>query len=70
MLDPLTKDQGDFASRIDSAEKEQKDYQSQVDTLETRLTAKEAMLRAQFTAMETAIQNSQTMQSALAKQLG
>jgi flagellar hook-associated protein 2 len=70
ILDPLTKTGGDFDSRIKSAESEQKDFQDRIDQMETRVSAHETLLRAQFAAMESAISSSKSTSSWLTQQLG
>jgi flagellar hook-associated protein 2 len=70
LLDPLTKTGGDFDARVKSAEDEQKDFQTRIDTMETRVSAHETLLRAQFAAMESAISQSKTTGSWLTQQLG
>src|SRR3954468_249025 len=69
MLDSVVKDGGDFDGRIKSADTEQKRFDDQIAALNKRIDAKTAMLRAQFTAMESAISRSQSQQSWLAGQL-
>jgi flagellar hook-associated protein 2 len=69
MLDSVVKDGGDFDGRIKSADTEQKRFDDQIAALNKRIDAKTAMLRAQFTAMESAISKSQSQQSWLAGQL-
>ena len=71
MLTTVVKDDGDFDGRIKSADKEQKRFDDQIAALDKRIDARAAkMLRAQFTAMESAISRSQQQQSWLAGQLG
>jgi flagellar hook-associated protein 2 len=69
ILDPLTKAGGDFDSRIASADKEQKNFQARIDQLNVRVSAHEKLLRAQFSAMESAITKSQSTSSWLTQQL-
>jgi flagellar hook-associated protein 2 len=69
LLDPVVRTGGDFDSRTAAADKEQTDLTDQMDRLDKRVQAKTDMLRAQFTAMETAIQNSRSQQSWLTSQL-
>jgi flagellar hook-associated protein 2 len=69
MLDAVAKKDGDIDGRITSADKEQKRFDDQMAALDKRIDAKTAMLRAQFTAMESAISRSQSQQSWLAGQL-
>ena len=69
MLDTVVKTDGDFDGRIKSADKEQKRFDDQIAALNKRIDARAAMLRAQFTAMESAISRSQQQQAWLAGQL-
>ena len=70
ILDPLTKTGGDFDARVKAADDEQKDFQNRIDRLEQRVSAHETLLRAQFSAMESAISQSQSTSSWLTQQLG
>jgi flagellar hook-associated protein 2 len=70
ILDPLTKTGGDFDARFKAADDEQKDFQDRIDQLEQRVSAHETLLRAQFSAMESAISQSQSTSSWLTQQLG
>jgi flagellar hook-associated protein 2 len=69
LLDPVVKTDGDFDGRLKAADKEQKSYDDQIATLDKRIEAKTAMLRAQFTAMESALSRSQSQQQWLKAQL-
>jgi flagellar hook-associated protein 2 len=70
LLDPLVTTNGILDQRIDSAGKEITRIGDKVTRLDDRLTAKEALLRKQFTAMETAMQRSQQQMTDLAARLG
>ena len=70
MLGTVVKDDGDFDGRIKSADKEQKRFDDQIAALNKRIDARALMLRAQFTAMESAISRSQQQGAWLAGQLG
>jgi len=69
MLDAVVKDDGDFDGRIKSADREQKRFDDQIAALDKRLEMRAKVLRAQFAAMESAINRSQAQQSWLAGQL-
>src|SRR5215212_1892252 len=69
MLDAAVKTDGDFDGRIKSADKEQKRFDDQIAALDKRIEARTKLLRAQFAAMEAAINRSQSQQSWLAGQL-
>jgi flagellar hook-associated protein 2 len=70
MLDGVVKTDGDFDSRIKSIDKEQKRFDDQIAALDKRIELRAVRLRAQFAAMEAAINNSQAQSSWLAGQLG
>ena len=70
ILEPLVTTNGVLDQRIDSAGKEVTRIADKVTRLDDRLTAKEALLRKQFTAMETAMQRSQQQMTDLAARLG
>jgi flagellar hook-associated protein 2 len=71
-LDDLIKPQvqtgGVLASRIDSEQSAINDLKQRQKDIETRVALRETQLRAQFTAMETALSQSQSLQSQLAGQ--
>src|SRR5215213_2547911 len=69
MLEAAVKTDGDFDGRIKSADKEQKRFDDQIAALDKRIEARTKLLRAQFAAMEAAINRSQSQQSWLAGQL-
>lgn len=69
MLGTVVRTDGDFDSRIKSADREQKRFDDQIATLDKRIEARAKFLRAQFAAMEAAISRSQSQQSWLAGQL-
>jgi flagellar hook-associated protein 2 len=69
ILDPFLKSGGVMDSRDAGETNTLKDLQSQIDDWAPRLTAKEAALRAQFTAMEVALSKNQSMSSAISGQL-
>lgn len=68
-VDTQTGGSGVIDGRLASADRTMKQLTSQMDDMNTRLDAKEARLKAQFAAMETAMQNSQTQQAWLTGQL-
>ena len=68
-LDTVVKSDGDFDGRIKAADKEQKRFDEQMAELTKRIDARAKLLRAQFTAMESAISRSQQQSSWLAGQL-
>jgi flagellar hook-associated protein 2 len=70
MLDAVVRKDGDIDGRITSADKEQKRFDDQVAALDKRIEAKSKMLRAQFTAMESAISRSRSQSSWLSAQMG
>jgi flagellar hook-associated protein 2 len=69
LLEPLTTTNGDFDQRIKSASGDQKRYQDQIDAMSKRISARTQQLRAQFSAMESAIQHSQATSSWRTRQL-
>ena len=68
-VDTQTGGSGIIDGRLAGADRTMKTLTSQMDDMNTRLDAKEARLKAQFAAMETAMQNSQTQQAWLQGQL-
>jgi flagellar hook-associated protein 2 len=60
---------GVIAERVDASSRELRSLTAQADATSRRLDDKEKRLRAQFAAMETALQNAQTQQAWLAGQL-
>src|SRR4051812_9497069 len=69
VLTPFLKSGGVMDSRDSGENNTLKDIQTQIDNWTPRLTAKEASLRAQFTAMEVALQKNQQLSSSVAGQL-
>jgi flagellar hook-associated protein 2 len=69
MLDGVVRTDGDFDSRIKSADREQKRFDDQIAALDKRIAQRSELLRAQFAAMEAAISRSQSQQAWLAGQL-
>jgi len=70
LLDPLVTTNGVLDQRIGSADQEIARIGDKVTRLEDRLSAREVLLRRQFTAMETAMQRSQQQMADLASRLG
>lgn len=70
MLDPLVAINGIFDQRIDSAGRDVTRIADKVTALDARLVLREALLRKQFTAMEAALQRSQTQSADLVSRLG
>jgi flagellar hook-associated protein 2 len=68
-VDTQTGGSGVIDGRLASADRTMKTLTSQMDDTNTRLDAKETRLKAQFAAMETAMQNAQTQQAWLQGQL-
>jgi flagellar hook-associated protein 2 len=60
---------GVLTGRMTSDDTVLKDYTSQIDKLNVRMTSTQARLKAQFTAMETALNQSQTQQAWLTSQI-
>jgi len=69
IMDPYLKAGGVMDSRDAGETNTLKDIASQIADWAPRLTAKEAALRAQFTAMEVALSKNQSMSSAISGQL-
>lgn len=69
LLTPVTATDGDFDQRVKSADREQKRFSDRIAELDKRIEAKAKLLRAQFAAMEAAINRSQSQQAWLAGQL-
>jgi flagellar hook-associated protein 2 len=67
--DTQTGTSGILTGRMKSDDNILKDYDKQITRLNDRMKATEARLRAQFTAMETALNNSQTQQAWLTSQI-
>jgi len=68
-LSPITKGGGLLAARIDAADSAVTYIKGQLDDMDRRLTMREDHLRKQFTALETALQRSQSQSSDLAARL-
>jgi flagellar hook-associated protein 2 len=60
---------GILTSRMTSDDSTLKDFTSQIDTLNDRMAASQARWKAQFAAMETAMNQSQTQQAWLTSQI-
>jgi flagellar hook-associated protein 2 len=69
LLTPQVQTGGVLASRIDGESSAIKDLKQQQADIETRVTLKETQLRAQFTAMETALAQSQSLSASISGQL-
>jgi flagellar hook-associated protein 2 len=69
LLDPATKVDGDFDGRFKAAASEKKRFDDRIAALEKRVDAKTKLLRAQFTAMESAMSRSQSQSAWLASKL-
>ena len=69
LLDGVVRTDGDFDSRIKSADRDQKRFDDQIAALDKRIEQRAKLLRAQFAAMEAAISRSQSQQGWLAGQL-
>jgi flagellar hook-associated protein 2 len=70
MLDPLVTANGVFGQRVEAAGKEYTRIGADITRLGERLTNKEAALRKQFSAMESAMMRSQQAQADIAARLG
>ncbi|HSD03320.1 MAG TPA: flagellar filament capping protein FliD, partial [Gaiellales bacterium] len=68
LVKPLVRTGGVLASRIDGAQTTINDLKQRQKDIETRVALRETQLRAQFTAMETALSQSQSLQSQLSGQ--
>lgn len=68
-VDAQTGGKGVIDGRLKSADRNMKTLQEQLTQANERIDAKEKRLKAQFAAMETALQNSQTQQAWLTAQL-
>ncbi len=68
-VDTQTGGNGVIDGRLKSADRNMKTLQDQLTQANERIDAKEKRLKAQFAAMETALQNSQTQQAWLTAQL-
>jgi flagellar hook-associated protein 2 len=68
-VDTQTGGNGVIDGRLKSADRNMKTLQAQLTQANERIDAKEKRLKAQFAAMETALQNSQTQQAWLTAQL-
>jgi flagellar hook-associated protein 2 len=68
-VDTQTGGNGIIDGRLKSADRNMKTLQDQLTQANERIDAKEKRLKAQFAAMETALQNSQTQQAWLTAQL-
>jgi flagellar hook-associated protein 2 len=69
LLTPYVQTGGVLASRIDGETNTINDLKQQQADIETRVTLKETQLRAQFTAMETALAQSQSLSASISGQL-
>jgi flagellar hook-associated protein 2 len=69
VLSPLTITGGMLDERSKSADAELKDLADSMSQMDQRLALREQTLRAQFTAMETALSQSQALQAQLTSQL-
>jgi flagellar hook-associated protein 2 len=65
LINPLTTVNGVLDTRIQGESSTQSDLTRQISDMEDRLTIKENMLKAQFTAMESAMSQSQSLQAQL-----
>jgi len=68
-LAPITQGGGLLQSRIDAADSSVTLIKSQLDDMDRRLSMREDHLRKQFTALETALQRSQSQSADLASRL-
>jgi flagellar hook-associated protein 2 len=64
-----TGSKGVLTGRISSDDTVLKDFNKQIDAMNLRMTATEERLKAQFTAMETALNNAQSQQAWLTSQI-
>ena len=69
LLIPLTQSNGVLDTRIQGETDDQNDLTQQISDMEDRLTIRENMLKAQFTAMESAMSQNQSLMSQLAASL-
>jgi flagellar hook-associated protein 2 len=69
IVDPLTRTGGSIPQSLDSATAQIKDLDQAMAQLDQRLTLRETTLRAQFTRLETAMSQSQSLQAQLSAQL-
>ena len=70
LLEPITRSgDGLMDQRVGDADRELTYIKDSLATIDTRLATKEALLRKQFTAMETALAASQSQSSSLASSL-
>jgi flagellar hook-associated protein 2 len=60
---------GVLTGRVSSDDRQLKDYTSQIDDMNQRMTDEQTRLKAQFTAMETALSQAQTQQAWLTSQI-
>jgi flagellar hook-associated protein 2 len=70
VLDPIVGSGNVLDEEISGADADLRDLRDQIADMEQRMTQRETTLRAQFTAMETALQQSQAQQQDLAARLG
>lgn len=70
VLGPLTQADGTFAGRISSSDAALKDVADSLDRFDARMTAREDLLRRQFTALETVLNRNNSLASSLAGLLG
>jgi flagellar hook-associated protein 2 len=64
------KSNGTIANAINASSQHSKDLQASIDKMTATLQQRSDQLKAQFTAMETALSNLKAMQAQLASQLG
>jgi flagellar hook-associated protein 2 len=70
IIDPLTNVNGVLDTRIQGETSTQTDLTRQISDMEDRLSIKENLLKAQFTAMEQAMSQSQALQTQLLASMG
>jgi flagellar hook-associated protein 2 len=70
ILDPIVGSGNILDQQISGADDDLRDLRNQIADMDQRMTARQTALRAQFTAMETALQQSQAQQADLAARLG
>lgn len=70
LLEPLVTSNGIFDQRVQSAGRDYTDIGDAITRLTDRLSAKETLLRKQFTAMEAAMQRNQAASASILSKLG
>ena len=70
IIDPVTTVNGVLDTRIQGETDRQSDLTEQISNMEDRLAIREKLLKAQFTAMEQAMSQSQSLQSQLFASMG